>query len=77
MKHAIKLLIKIYFSILANGFTILLNRREAVKKLVLKIVKNKKKQRCINSLIQKNYDKDISTWTHDYCLLYLKTYGAV
>ena len=42
------------------------------------MVKNeKKKQRHISSLILKNDDRDVSTWTRDYCRSFLKTYRAV
>ena len=78
MKCAIKPLIKTYFNIEANNFTMLLNKKEVVKKLTLQMVKNqKKKGRRVNSLIQKNDDKDLSTWTCEHCRQFLKSHDAV
>ena len=57
----------------------MLNRRDAAKKLSLKIVKElkKKKNRYVNVAKSKNDAADISTWTCEHCKSFLKSYGAV
>lgn len=64
MEHAIKPLVQTYFNVTADNFTMLLNRRELSKNLTMKMVKDlKNKQRHVNSLVSKNDDRDVSSWT--------------
>ena len=55
MKHLIKSLLSSYFNIAANNFTLVLNRRQ-VEKNNIKMVKELKKDRNVNSQIKKNDD---------------------
>ena len=45
MQCPIKLLIKTCFNVSANNFNMLLNRREAVGKLILQIIKMRKRNK--------------------------------
>ena len=53
-KSIIKLLISTFFNVSANNFTMVLNRKEIVNKLIMKIVKElKRKNEYENQKLQK------------------------
>lgn len=62
----------------ANNFTMVLNRKELVKKLTMKMEKElKRKNKYENSNTSKNDDEDVSTWTSKYCQSFLKSCNTV
>jgi len=74
MNHILQTLLNIGF----NNFTILLNRKENVKKLSLKVVKlrNKKMKDAANSTVQNIDSNDINYWSSEKCKSFLKIYNA-
>ena len=64
----IKPLVKTFFNVSANNFTMILNRKELANKLTMKMVKElKKKNRYENTKKIRNDNKDVATWMVKYC----------
>ena len=74
IKKLIKPLLSTYFNISAKIIAMALSRRQEAIALTLKIVKELKKDRCVNGQIRKNNYEDVSTWTCEYYVLYIKSH---